>query len=172
MLSAQISAVSWTTYNPFYLVPYFEYEAETARQHQEARIAADTSFALIDSAGRSFIDKIAKLNLKGQLKGIRRALEQLAAQREMDLNEIQIKLNKKGNAGYKLNKNTVAFNKFQFKISQKSLATKFDLENLKTTVGEIDSNLMTLTQKFGMNNFFKQFKLFDCTKRKIYFFFF
>ncbi|XP_046646033.1 uncharacterized protein LOC124336317 isoform X2 [Daphnia pulicaria] len=95
--------------------------AETARQLNAARIAADTSFAL-DSAGRSFIDKIAKLNLKGQLKGIRRALEQLAAQRKMDLNEIQIKLNEK--------------------------ATKFDLENLKTTVGEIDSNLMSLTQKF------------------------
>jgi hypothetical protein len=148
MLSAQISAVSWTTYNPFYLVSYFEYQAETARQHNAARIAAGTSFAL-DSAGRSFIDKIAKLNLKGQLKGIRRALEQLAAQREMDLNEIQIKLNEKGNTGYKFNKNTVAFNKFQFKISHKSLATKFDLENLKTAVGEIDSNLMTLTQKFG-----------------------
>jgi hypothetical protein len=73
----------------------------------------------------------------------------LAAQREMDLNEIQIKLNEKGNTGYKFNKNTVAFNKFQFKISHKSLATKFDLENLKTAVGEIDSNLMTLTQTFG-----------------------
>lgn len=117
MLSAQISAVSWTTYNPFYLVPYFEYQAETARPLNAARIAADTSFAL-DSAGRSFIDNIAKLNLKGQLKGIRRALEQLAAQREMDLNEIQIKLNEKGNAGYKLKKYIykVAFNEFQLKI--------------------------------------------------------
>jgi hypothetical protein len=95
MLSAQISAFTWKTYNPFYyIVPNERAEENTAAD----KIAADTLFAL-DSAGRSLIfDRVVLLNLQRQLIEIRRAVEELTSQREMDLNAIQIQLNEKGDA--------------------------------------------------------------------------
>ncbi|XP_046459405.1 uncharacterized protein LOC124205886 isoform X2 [Daphnia pulex] len=151
ILAVQIPAVSWTAHIPFYyFVPH--------SPHPTNNIAVSPSFASESSAG--IIEKFEMTELHRELSQIRMAIAQLTTKSDLhhaiqnaaekilsNLHMITTKFATKlemDDMKTKLHQTSSAVEATNIELS----ATKLDLDNMNTTVGGIDSNLLRLTQAF------------------------